>query len=286
MKNSIFTGIVLALLVSAGQAVAWSLKTSTDDLTDERTSTAYAVVFDYQYNNDFIIGFECTDNVVQFVIDVDAIIKGKGEAFKFSYRVDKKPASTITLNTYSNYSQGGYTADHAREIADNILGGSSMFARAVTWDNDYLEARFSLAGSDAVIVEVFEECGIKLAAPARKAKPATSSSRQGQAKSSSQNAEQEAGIAMSMAAGAITAAITSNWIQPQTSTLGLQVLLRIEVLKGGVVSSARVKKSSGNSLFDRSAEIAVLKASPLPIPNNPKYYPYVKEFDFRFSPNG
>jgi colicin import membrane protein len=98
--------------------------------------------------------------------------------------------------------------------------------------------------------------------------------------------EGEAGTAMGMAVGAIQAAVHSNWIQPRTSTIGLEVLVRVNVRPGGMVTSARVIKSSGNALFDRSAEIAVLKASPLPIPSNPRYYPYIKEFDFRFRPNG
>ncbi len=98
--------------------------------------------------------------------------------------------------------------------------------------------------------------------------------------------EGEAGTAMGMATGAIQSAVTSSWIQPQTSTIGLQVTIRVNVRPGGVVTSARVVRSSGNALFDRSAEIAILKASPLPIPSDPRYYQYIKEFDFRFSPNG
>lgn len=98
--------------------------------------------------------------------------------------------------------------------------------------------------------------------------------------------EGEAGAAMGMAVGAIQSAVVSSWIQPQTSTKGLSVSIRVNVSPHGVVTSARVIKSSGNALFDRSAEIAILKASPLPIPSNPRYYPYIKEFDFRFSPNG
>ena len=98
--------------------------------------------------------------------------------------------------------------------------------------------------------------------------------------------EGEAGTAMGMAVGAIQSAVTSAWVQPQTSTVGLEVVVRVNVGETGVVTSARVVRSSGNALFDRSAEIAILKASPLPIPSNPMYYPYLKEFDFRFSPNG
>jgi colicin import membrane protein len=98
--------------------------------------------------------------------------------------------------------------------------------------------------------------------------------------------EGEAGTAMQLASGRLQAAVRSNWIQPPTSTLGLSALINVHVRPTGEVISARVIRSSGNALFDRSAEIAVLKASPLPIPTNPRYYKYLKNFNFEFKPNG
>jgi len=51
------------------------------------------------------------------------------------------------------------------------------------------------------------------------------------------------------------------------------------------VTFARVAESSGDRLFDESAVIAVQRASPLPFPAEPKYYEFIKEFNFKFAPD-
>ena len=48
---------------------------------------------------------------------------------------------------------------------------------------------------------------------------------------------------------------------------GLSCTLRITLVPGGEVARVEVMKSSGNPIFDRQAENAVRKASPLPVPN-------------------
>jgi colicin import membrane protein len=57
------------------------------------------------------------------------------------------------------------------------------------------------------------------------------------------------------------------------------------VSRSGEVLSANVVKSSGDSFFDKSAELAVQKASPLPFPSDPKYYEFINEFDLLFKPD-
>ena len=96
----------------------------------------------------------------------------------------------------------------------------------------------------------------------------------------------EAATALGLAVGRIAAAVDSNWIQPQSATFGLKALIEVNVGRGGVVLSARVVESSGSPFFDRSAELAVRKASPLPIPTDPRYYQHIKIFRFNFDPNG
>ncbi len=96
----------------------------------------------------------------------------------------------------------------------------------------------------------------------------------------------EAETALGLAVGRIAAAVNSNWIQPQSATFGLKALIEVNVARSGEVMSARVVNSSGNAFFDRSAELAVRKASPLPIPTDPRYYPHIKIFRFNFDPNG
>ena len=79
--------------------------------------------------------------------------------------------------------------------------------------------------------------------------------------------------------------IEENWRRPSQQTEGLQVLIRVRVGRNGDVLSAIVTESSGDPQFDHSAELAVMKASPLPFPTNPKYYDFIKEFNLRFNPD-
>lgn len=284
------------LFVGPCFGATWKYTSSSDELTDEVTTSALAFDFSYKYSYDFTIGFQCTNNKVRFIVGVDTLIEVKGDEFNFSYRVDKRPANSLRMNVYSNDNQGGYTINHAKTVAENILGGNSIFVRVITWNNDYLETTIRLDGSDAVIKKVFNDCGVELirlkpaisaeesqAAAREKAK--TEATRERKREGGRQDLS-EAGTALQLASGAIQAAIRSNWIEPPISTTGLEALIRINVNPGGEVTSAQVVKSSGNSLFDRSAEIAVLKASPIPIPNNPKYYQFIKEFNINFRPNG
>ena len=96
----------------------------------------------------------------------------------------------------------------------------------------------------------------------------------------------EASDALSAAAGRIKAAIENNWRRPGTSQRGLKATIQLKVSRNGDVLKAKVISSSGDSFFDQSAEIAVQKASPLPIPTNPKYYEYLNEFNIEFNPDG
>ncbi len=95
----------------------------------------------------------------------------------------------------------------------------------------------------------------------------------------------EAANAMYSLKDRIRAAIERNWIRPSSSIVGLQATIRVRLSQGGDVLSANVVKSSGNQFFDRSAEVAVNKASPLPFPANPKYYKFINELDLEFNPD-
>ena len=83
----------------------------------------------------------------------------------------------------------------------------------------------------------------------------------------------------------IAAAVESVWRRPAGSSSGLTALIRVRVARDGAVTFARVAKSSGDRLFDESAVIAVQRASPLPFPAEPKYYEFIKEFNFKFAPD-
>jgi len=83
----------------------------------------------------------------------------------------------------------------------------------------------------------------------------------------------------------IAAAVESVWRRPAGSSSGLTALIRVRVARDGAVTFARVAESSGDRLFDESAVIAVQRAAPLPFPAEPKYYEFIKEFNFKFAPD-
>ncbi|MBS1270602.1 MAG: hypothetical protein MAG794_01560 [Gammaproteobacteria bacterium] len=60
--------------------------------------------------------------------------------------------------------------------------------------------------------------------------------------------------------------VSRNWNQPVGLRTNIEAHINVRLSQAGEVLSARIAKSSGNSVFDRSVENAVLKASPLPIP--------------------
>ncbi len=78
--------------------------------------------------------------------------------------------------------------------------------------------------------------------------------------------------------------IKRYWIKPANAQEGLQCTLNVSLLPGGDVKQVSVIKSSGNPVFDRSAESAVYKAAPLPQPTDPKAAAALRDFQFIFKP--
>jgi len=78
--------------------------------------------------------------------------------------------------------------------------------------------------------------------------------------------------------------IQRSWLRPAGSPPGLTCLIQVKLIPGGEVVSAKVIRSSGDLLFDKSVETAVLKASPLPLPSDPGMFKYFREINFNFDP--
>jgi len=78
--------------------------------------------------------------------------------------------------------------------------------------------------------------------------------------------------------------VQNSWLRPAGSPSGLRCVIRVKLIPGGEVVSAKVVQSSGDPLFDRSVETAVLKASPLPLPSDPALARHFREIDFIFEP--
>lgn len=78
--------------------------------------------------------------------------------------------------------------------------------------------------------------------------------------------------------------VSRSWNRPATAAKGLQCTVRVRLVAGGEVLAASVVRSSGDPVFDRSVENAVHKATPLPVPQDPKLFDYFREIEFVFSP--
>jgi TolA protein len=76
----------------------------------------------------------------------------------------------------------------------------------------------------------------------------------------------------------ITREIWQQWIFPDTGQKDLETIISIRILKDGTTTVQKIEKSSGNTLFDRSAIKALAKANPLPPP------PSEMEIGVRFYP--
>jgi len=76
----------------------------------------------------------------------------------------------------------------------------------------------------------------------------------------------------------ITKEIWQQWVFPDIGRRDVEAVIAVRILKDGTALVQRVEKSSGNSLFDKSAIKALAKASPLTPP------PYEMEIGVRFYP--
>lgn len=84
--------------------------------------------------------------------------------------------------------------------------------------------------------------------------------------------------------GLIRQKVSRHWNRPAGAAKGLQCTVRVRLVPGGEVLTAAVSRSSGDAAFDRSVENAVYKATPLPVPQEPKLFEYFREIEFVFSP--
>lgn len=84
---------------------------------------------------------------------------------------------------------------------------------------------------------------------------------------------------------AIKQKVNRSWIRPASTTAGLKCTIRVRVLSDGTVMDAEIISSSGDKDFDQSAENAVNKASPLPVPKDKELFAReFRSFQFLFNP--
>ena len=85
--------------------------------------------------------------------------------------------------------------------------------------------------------------------------------------------------------GAIKGKIEGNWSN-RLACSGQEVTISVKVNISGEVTAVQVVGDSGDDACRRSAENAVYKASPLPFPDNPRFFKWLdQEFQIIFKPD-
>ena len=84
----------------------------------------------------------------------------------------------------------------------------------------------------------------------------------------------------------IQQAVGRQWIVPGNTSAEISCDLLVKLAPGGAVLSVKLMKSSGDPVLDRSAESAVYKASPLPVPNDPELFKTFRELRLHVRPEG
>ncbi|WP_430462015.1 TonB family protein [Thalassolituus sp. LLYu03] len=90
-----------------------------------------------------------------------------------------------------------------------------------------------------------------------------------------QEAKKQAELAASMQANAveaIRAKVESVWRYPPAVKPNMETEVHITLVPTGEVINVKILKGSGNAALDRSVEQAIYKASPLPVPKDPRVF--------------
>ncbi|MBW5803005.1 cell envelope integrity protein TolA [Coxiella endosymbiont of Ornithodoros amblus] len=82
----------------------------------------------------------------------------------------------------------------------------------------------------------------------------------------------------------IIRAIQQQWIVPESANKNLSCILLIRLAPSGAVFGVETVRSSGDSVLDRSARVAVFKASPLPVPEDSATFSEFRELRLTVRP--
>ncbi|MBP9723057.1 MAG: cell envelope integrity protein TolA, partial [Gammaproteobacteria bacterium] len=82
------------------------------------------------------------------------------------------------------------------------------------------------------------------------------------------------------------AKVSRNW-NSRENFIGRSLVAKLEInlTRDGKVVSARIIKSSGDEALDISAKNAILKASPLPVPEDDELFKTFVNYNFTFRPD-
>lgn len=82
----------------------------------------------------------------------------------------------------------------------------------------------------------------------------------------------------------IIQAISRQWILPENAKNSLSSQFRIRLAPNGMVLEVNLMRSSGDPVLDRSAQSAIYKASPLPVPSDPDAFYLFRDISLTVRP--
>lgn len=78
--------------------------------------------------------------------------------------------------------------------------------------------------------------------------------------------------------------VQSNWNKPDQWKTGVKCVVNVRMVPGGIVTAVTIIRSCGNPVYDRSVEVAVRRASPLPVPKDSQLFEAFRSINFTFNP--
>ena len=78
--------------------------------------------------------------------------------------------------------------------------------------------------------------------------------------------------------------ISRQWILPENANGNLSSQFRIRLAPNGAVLDVSLTRSSGDAILDRSAQSAIYKASPLPVPSDPSTFNIFRDISLTVRP--
>jgi colicin import membrane protein len=82
----------------------------------------------------------------------------------------------------------------------------------------------------------------------------------------------------------IVNAIGRQWILPENVDSSLSSKFRIRLARDGTVMEVSLMVSSGDAVLDRSAQTAIYKASPLPVPADTETFELFRDISLTVKP--
>ena len=82
----------------------------------------------------------------------------------------------------------------------------------------------------------------------------------------------------------IIGAISRQWILPEHANSTMSSQFRIRLAPNGLVLEVSLTRSSGDPILDRSAQSAIYKASPLPVPSDPDAFNVFRDISLTVRP--